>query len=95
MEGFGYSLVLPSQGEVNEYALLQKIDIDLEYRFSLPNLICLIEPHVDKKISIFSLENLYLGGHLERGAHCVELELRWQFCVHGNTCPDISNQSFE
>ena len=22
-------------------------------------------------------------------AQCVELELRWQFCVHGSTCPEI------
>ena len=23
------------------------------------------------------------------GAQCVELELRWQFCVHGSICPEI------
>ena len=23
------------------------------------------------------------------GAQCVELELRWQFCVHGSTSPEI------
>ena len=23
------------------------------------------------------------------GAQCVELELRWQFCVHSSTCPEI------
>ena len=23
------------------------------------------------------------------GAQCVESELRWQFCVHGSTCPEI------
>ena len=23
------------------------------------------------------------------GTQCVELELRWQFCVHGSTCPEI------
>ena len=35
-----------------------------------------------------------LGGE---GAQCVELELRWQFCVHSSACPEIYifNQSFE
>ena len=23
------------------------------------------------------------------GAQCVELELRWRFCVHSSTCPEI------
>ena len=27
------------------------------------------------------------------GSQCVELELRWQFCVHGSTCPEIYFQS--
>ena len=26
---------------------------------------------------------------LVRGAQCVELELRWRFCVHSSTCPEI------
>ena len=33
----------------------------------------------------------YLNGVIsdDTMAQCVELELRWQFCVHGSTCPEI------
>ena len=39
-----------------------------------------------KYVPMFKRAGRRVGGG---GAQCVELKLRWQFCVHTITCPEI------
>ena len=44
------------------------------------------------RISGFPVSTMYvvlIQARRKWGAQSVELELRWRFCVHGSTCPEI------
>ena len=40
-------------------------------------------------LDITDLASLSPAGKPGGGAQCVELKLRWRFCAHTGTCPDI------